>query len=167
MYEAYPVFAEALDEVCGHLDHRLPRPLKPLLFAEPGTAEADLLDQTVFTQAALFAVEVALHRLLGSWGWPRHGRRAPVGELTAAHVAGVLSLDDACASSPPRGRLMQDLPTGGAMLAVAADEARVAESIATLTGRVAVAAVNGPDAVVVSGDTAAIDELAGLWTGRG
>ncbi|WP_405111599.1 SDR family NAD(P)-dependent oxidoreductase [Micromonospora sp. NBC_01405] len=166
--EAYPVFAAALDEACAHLDPHLPRPLKPVLNASPGTDDAALLDQTVFTQAGLFAVEVALHRLLGSWGLaPDLVAGHSIGEITAAHVAGVLTLADAAALVAARGRLMQALPAGGAMLAVAAAEADVAASLEGLTDRVAVAAVNGPASVVVSGAGPAVDELAELWTGRG
>jgi acyl transferase domain-containing protein/acyl carrier protein len=165
---AFPLFGDALDAVCEQLDRHLDRPLRALLRAPAGSEQAALLDRTEFTQAALFAVEVALFRLVESLGI-----RADylvghsIGELAAAHVAGVLSLADASALVAARGRMIGALPDGGGMLAVKATEDEVAASLAGLDGRLAIAAVNGPCAVVVSGDVDALDALQPLWEGRG
>ncbi|MDX3848927.1 type I polyketide synthase [Streptomyces europaeiscabiei] len=168
LYRDLPAFAAAFDAVCAEFDPQLERPLREVVFAERGTPEATLLDQTGFTQPALFAVEVALFRLLESWGVTAdYVMGHSVGELAAAHVAGVLSLADACALVAARGRLMQALPAGGAMLAVKAPEEEVAPLLAGHAHAAGVAAVNGPGSVVVSGTAEVIEDVGAELAARG
>ncbi|WP_243740488.1 type I polyketide synthase [Streptomyces sp. 8K308] len=161
LYRAVPAFAEALDDVCQHLDPHLDRPLRPLLLADPHTPEAALLDQTRYAQPALFAVEIALHRLITRLGiTPDLLIGHSLGELVAAHLAGVLSLPDAATLVAARGRLMQDATPGGVMIAVQLPEAEVAAALADLTDRVVIAAVNGPRSTVLAGEAEATREVA-------
>ncbi|WP_059362232.1 type I polyketide synthase [Lentzea aerocolonigenes] len=141
---AFPVFRQAYDEVLAHL-----------------TLPELAVDETGFAQPAIFAVEVALFRLFESWGVrPDVVGGHSIGEIAAAHVAGVLGLEDACRLVSARASLMQALPRGGAMVSLVASEDEV---LPHLSGGVAIAAVNGPRSVVISGEEDAVLAVAGRF----
>ena len=154
LYEGYSVFRDAFDEVCSYMDAHCDGDLREVvLFGD----DSEVVDATGWAQPALFAFEVALYRLLRSWGAePDYVMGHSIGELTAAYTAGVWSLPDACAVVAARGRLMQALPSGGAMYALQATEDEVLSALADTSERLSIAAVNGPMAVVISGDEDAV-----------
>ncbi|MFJ7201665.1 MULTISPECIES: SDR family NAD(P)-dependent oxidoreductase, partial [unclassified Streptomyces] len=156
----FPVFASAFDEIVGRFDG-----LREVMW---GADRDSALQDTGWTQPALFAFEVAVCRLLAHWGVrPDLLIGHSVGEIAAAHVAGVLSLDDACTLVGARGRLMRALPAGGAMVAVEAGADVLAEAVAPVAGRVTVAAVNTDRAGVLSGDEDVVLRLAEELSARG
>ena len=152
LHDAHPVYRETFDEVAGLLDARLGGSLADLVFCEPGTADAARLAHTSRAQAALFATQVALARLLESLGVrPDLLCGHSVGEISAAHLAGVLSLEDAATLVSARGALMGELPEGGEMVAIEATEGELEEALKDREAEVSIAAINGPRAVVLSG----------------
>ncbi|MBX7475298.1 acyltransferase domain-containing protein, partial [Streptomyces sp. MAG02] len=157
LYGSFPVFAEAFDAVLDVIG----LPLGEVVWGGDG----ERLSRTEFAQPALFAVEVALFRLLESWGVrPDCLAGHSIGEIAVAHVSGVLSLADAARLVVARGALMQALPAGGAMVAVEASEDEVRP---LLVEGVSIAAVNGPAAVVVSGIEAEVASIQGHFEGVG
>jgi acyl transferase domain-containing protein/acyl carrier protein len=168
LHARFAGFRAALDAACAEIDRTLPRPLRDVMFAPAGGETAALLDQTEYTQPALFAFEVALYRQWEAWGLaPDLVVGHSIGELVAAHVAGVLSLADAADLVVARARLMQRAKPGGAMVSVVARDADVAELLFGLEDRVSLAAVNGPDQLVLSGDAQAVETIAAKLAASG
>lgn len=166
LYDTQPVFRAAIDRCAELLKPHLDRPLCSVLYPAPG--ERSLLDQTVYSQPGIFALEYALTELWKSWGvTPAAVMGHSLGEDVAGCVAGVFNLADALSLIAARGRLMQALPENGGMRLIFADEARVREAVDRTKNEVAIAAVNGPQSVTISGSTDALQRIADAFTAEG
>ncbi|MFI8829333.1 type I polyketide synthase, partial [Streptomyces sp. NPDC053431] len=174
LYDHFPVFAETLDNVCTHLDqartaHDPHTPhLRDLIFAHPDTPEATLLNQTLHAQPALFALQTALYHLLTSYNiTPDHLIGHSIGEITAAHTAGILTLQDATTLVTARATLMQQLPTHGTMIAIQATEDEVLPHLTPHHHHADIAAINSPHSLVISGDHHTVTTIAHHFTTQG
>ena len=167
LYDSDPSFAAAFDAICEQLDQHLKTPLAEIVFAK-GKKAATQLEDTTYAQPALFAIEVALFEALA-----KRGLKADllaghsIGEIAAAHVAGVIPLDDAAKLVAARGRLMGALPEGGAMAAIEATEEEATESITGKESELAIAAINGPTSIVISGTEDAVEAVRTSWENKG
>jgi acyl transferase domain-containing protein len=174
LWEEWPAFREAFDAACAALDPHLEKPLREVMWEAPsgtssGTSSAgtSVLDETCWTQPALFALQVAMAALWRSWGVePDVVAGHSIGEVAAAYVAGVFSLTDAARLAAARGRLMQALPRNGAMVSLEAPEAEVSKAIASRSG-VSIAAVNGPSSIVISGEEEGVLAVSSAFAAQG
>ncbi|WP_254174386.1 type I polyketide synthase [Planktothrix pseudagardhii] len=169
LYQTQPTFRKALDQCDEILRPYLEIPLLQVLYPTVETRNGEsLLDQTIYTQPALFAIEYALAQLWQSWGIkPDAVMGHSVGEYVAATVAGVFSLEAGLKLVATRGKLMQQLPTGSEMVSVLATESQIKELITPYNSQVNIAAINGPESVVISGLSEAIQEICSRLTEMG
>ena len=166
LYETSPTFARALDRCDAALRERLGRSLLEVIY--PSSGKDSSLNETQFTQPALFALEYALSELWRSWGvQPTFVLGHSVGEYVAACVAGVFSVEDGLALIAERARLMQAQAFGGRMAAVMAPVDTVREALQPVASRVAIAALNGPRQTVISGAGDEVKALLGQFTAAG
>ncbi|OLT63345.1 hypothetical protein BJP37_16995 [Moorena bouillonii PNG] len=162
LYETQPIFRATLDQCAEILQSYLEQPLLDVLYPEILSDNSDnsTLNQTAYTQPALFALEYSLAQLWRSWGIePTVVMGHSVGEYVAATVAGVFSLEDGLKLIAERARLMQQLPAGGEMAVILTNEQQVTEAIQSLSDKVSIAAINGPENIVISGESQAVQTV--------
>jgi acyl transferase domain-containing protein len=161
----YAAFRAAIEACDASIQRQAGWSLHELLAADEATSQ---LEHTEYAQPAIVALEIALARLWESWGIvPSVVIGHSVGEIAAAHIAGVLDLDEAMRIVLHRGRLMEQATGTGCMAAAYLTEADARRDIAPFGDRLSLAAVNGPQSVVISGDRAAVDTVVAAWTARG
>ncbi len=156
LYETQPSFKKMMEQCDEILRPHLEKPLLSVIYPEVQGDES-LIHQTAYTQPSLFAIEYCLAELWQSWGVePAVLMGHSIGEYVAACLAGVFTLEDALKLVAVRGRIMQALPSDGVMAAVFTDEEMIRETIAPYSEEVAIAAVNGPRHIVISGTGTAV-----------